>query len=133
AAEALADLGEGRADLLHFADMAADGGRLAALVADGLDHRLAALHLAAGDDHMGALLRQQAGNGFADPPAGAGNEGDLAVEVVQVALVHGLFPSSRCRRDQRLEPRIICSAICSSNPFIFTKGAKRASRVWPWW
>jgi len=50
------------------------------------------LDLAAGDDHMGTLLGEQLGDGFADAAAGAGNEGDLAVKVEQGGLGHGRVP-----------------------------------------
>src|SRR5690606_4614942 len=88
AAELLADEGEDVLDLLHFTDMAGDGGGLAAFRDDGVGHGLAAFDLAARDDHMGTLLGQQSGDGFADAAAGAGNESDLAVEVEQVGLGH---------------------------------------------
>src|SRR5690606_763337 len=120
-----------RANLFHLADVAGHGSGLAAFGANRLGHRLAALRLAAGDDHMGALLGEQARNGFADAAAGAGNEGDLAVQVEQVGLVHGVFLLLLiCHH--RVEERMTCRATCSSRPFIFTKGAKRWSRVWPW-
>jgi hypothetical protein len=59
--------------------VAGDRGRLAAFSDDRVGYRLAAFDLAAGYDYMGALLREQFGDGFADTAAGAGNEGDLAV------------------------------------------------------
>ncbi|MCY1551506.1 hypothetical protein D9M68_878420 [compost metagenome] len=70
--------------------MAGDGGGLATLCDDGVGNGLAALDLAAGNDHVGALLGQQLGDGFTDAAAGAGNEGDLAVEVEQSGLGHGV-------------------------------------------
>ncbi|MCY1180435.1 hypothetical protein D9M73_208770 [compost metagenome] len=70
--------------------MAGDGGGLAAGGDDGVGDVLAAFKLAAGDDHVGALLGQQFGDGFTDATAGAGDESDLAVEVEQLSLGHGI-------------------------------------------
>jgi len=92
AAELLLDLREDVADLLHFTDMAGDRGGLATVGDDGVGDFLAVVDLAAGNDDMGALLGQQFGDGFTDATAGAGNEGDLAVEVEQLGLGHGFFP-----------------------------------------
>src|SRR5690606_21557760 len=94
AAELLADLREHGLDLLHLADVAGDRSGLAAGSVDGVGNRLATVDLAAGNDHVRALLGQQLGDGFADAAAGAGNEGDLAVEVEQVGLGHTFSPWS---------------------------------------
>ncbi len=40
---------------------------------------------------MGPLLCEQVGDGLADASAGAGNKGNLAVEVEQVGLGHAVF------------------------------------------
>ena len=116
APELLADTGEDLADLFHFANMAGDGGGLAAVGDDRIGHVLATFELAARDDHMGALLGQQLGNGLADTAAGAGNKGDLAVEVEQLGLGHGDFPC--CRRGQRLDDWMTFRLICSSSLFM---------------
>jgi hypothetical protein len=39
---------------------------------------------------VSALLGQQLGDGFTDAAAGTGNESDLAVEVEQLSLGHGV-------------------------------------------
>ncbi|MNE86801.1 hypothetical protein D3C80_1839330 [compost metagenome] len=71
--------------------MAGNRRGLAAGGDDGVGDLLAAVELAAGNDHMGALLGQQVGNRLADAATGTGNKGDLAVEVEQLGLGHGLF------------------------------------------
>ncbi|MNE52835.1 hypothetical protein D3C80_1475270 [compost metagenome] len=73
--------------------MAGDRGGLAAVGNDRVGDALAAVDLATRYDHVGALLGQQLGDGLADAAAGAGDEGDLAVEVEQLGLGHGLFLS----------------------------------------
>ncbi|MNG21819.1 hypothetical protein D3C84_1062270 [compost metagenome] len=70
--------------------MAGNGGGLAAGGDDGVGDVLAAFELAARHDHVGALLGQQFGDGFTDATAGAGDESDLAVEVEQLSLGHGI-------------------------------------------
>jgi hypothetical protein len=95
ATELLADLREDALDLLHLADVAGDGGGLTALGGDGVGHGLAAVDLTAGHDHVSTLLGQQLGDGLADAAAGAGNEGDLAVEVEQLGLGHCDYPGVR--------------------------------------
>ncbi len=85
------DPGEDLADLLHLTDVAGHGCGLAAGGGDGVGDVLAAFELAARDDHMGALLGKQFGDGFTDATAGTGDESDFAVEVEQLSLGHG-FP-----------------------------------------
>ena len=80
-AVSLADMGKDRLDLCHFADMAGEGFRTATVCLDRVCHRLTAIDLAAGDDHVGALLRQQSGNLFTNPAAGAGDQGNLALKI----------------------------------------------------
>ncbi|MNG19570.1 hypothetical protein D3C84_1037440 [compost metagenome] len=69
--------------------MARDGGGFAAVLDDRVGHVLAAVELAARDDHVGTLLGQQFGDGLTDATAGAGDESDFAVEVEQLSLGHG--------------------------------------------
>ena len=61
--------------------MAGKGFGTATVSLDGIGHGLTAVDLAAGHDHVGALLRQQFGNLFANPPAGTGDQGNLALKV----------------------------------------------------
>jgi hypothetical protein len=59
---------------------------------------------------MGALL-PASGDGFADATAGAGNEGNLAVEVEQVGLGHAVFLVVGVRgSDLAMTCRLICSS-----------------------
>ena len=92
-AELLFDLREDVADLLHLANVAGNCRGLTAVSDDGIRDFLAVVDLAARNDDVSALLGQQFGNGLADTTAGAGNESDLAVEVEQLGLGHGLFLS----------------------------------------
>ncbi len=96
--------------------MTGDGGGFAAFGDDGIGDMLATFKLAARNNHMGALLGQQLGNGFADATAGTGNKGDLAVEVEQLGLGHGYFPCFS--RGQRRDAWMTCRLICSSSLFI---------------
>ena len=90
--ELLAYTGEYPLDLLQFADVARHCCGLAAASDDGFGNVLAALELAAGDDHMCTLLRQQVCNRFANASAGPGNKSDLALKVEQVGLRHAAGP-----------------------------------------
>ncbi|MNP33309.1 hypothetical protein D3C76_1265410 [compost metagenome] len=116
APELFADTGEHLLDLLHLADVAGHCSCLAPGGNDRLGDLLAAVQLAAGDDHVGALLGQQVGNGFTDAAAGAGNEGDLAVKVEQVGLGHAVFLVV-CRQSVVLA--MTFKAICSSSRFMW--------------
>src|SRR5690625_420915 len=68
-------------DLIHFADMAGEGGCLAASSVNFFCHTIAAVGAAAGDDDMGAMSGQQFSACFADPAAGACNQSDLAAQI----------------------------------------------------
>ena len=72
---------DGGRDLVHLADMAGVTFGAEALVADGLCDGLAPFGLAAGTDHVRAMLGQQVGDGLTDAAAGPGDEGDAAREV----------------------------------------------------
>src|SRR5690606_21616116 len=52
---------------------------------------------AAGDDHVRALLRQQAGDGFADTPAGAGDQRNTAGQVKQFCTHAFLLSGAVCQ------------------------------------
>ena len=77
-------------DLLRVADVAGMGSRLAPFIPDTPGHYLAALLLAAGNNDMGALLRQQSCRRLADTPAGAGHQRSFTGQVKQVSE-HNFF------------------------------------------
>src|SRR3546814_11942221 len=70
-----------------------DGGAFAVLGVDGLGGFGAGVGLAAGDDDPGALIGHRLGDGAANASGGAGDDGDFAGEVEEVA--HAQPHSSR--------------------------------------
>ena len=75
------DMGKHCFNLCQFTHMAGKGFRAAAVCLNGISNRLTAINLAAGHNHMGALLCQQTGNFFANTPACTGDQGNLALKV----------------------------------------------------
>ena len=84
----LADMGKDGFDLCHLANVAGKPFGTAALCLDGIRHRLAIILLAAGHDHMGALLGQQTRDFFTDTTAGTGDQGNLARQIKQLGTHH---------------------------------------------
>jgi len=53
---------------------------LSACLDDILFHAFQVVDLPAGQDHLGAVSGQRFCDGFADPPAGTGNQSDLMIQ-----------------------------------------------------
>ena len=68
-------------DLVLAPHVAREGNNFARQRREFPRRRLEVFHFAAGDGHVGAGRGQPLGDGFADAPSAAGDEGDFALQI----------------------------------------------------